>query len=334
MAFTKSFVAVAFLSSITLASPAFAQAQHRGGGHDGGGNRGGGGGGHVERSAPQQSRPAPQQQSRGPERTYSGPRTYNGGGPSRSYEGRSYSAPRYSAPARTPYVAPRVYSRGYSVSPRVYSSPRVYNNYNGRYNGRYYGGRYYAPRVYSHVIGPVYRSYGYRYYGYPSYVYRPYYFRPHFSIGFGFFAGYAVPYSYSYPDYYPVPYPVPYGVPYSTQPYGDYGYPNQGYPQEYQQPYQQGSVQVQPGVQPGPTNAGGVTFEVNPPDAQIFVDGNYYGVAEDFDGTKQPLTLQLGQHRVELRRQGYQVVTFDVNVIAGQVIPYRGDMPRNDEEEQ
>ena len=86
-------------------------------------------------------------------------------------------------------------------------------------------------------------------------------------------------------------------------------------------------------VAPGPTTSGGVSFEVNPPDAQVFVDGGYIGTAEDFDGTKQPLTLAVGQHRVELRRQGYQVVTFDVNVLAGQVIPYRGDMPRDDDEQ-
>jgi len=198
------------------------------------------------------------------------------------------------------YSAPRVYnSRGYA--PRVYSS-------------RGYG---YAPRVYAspRVYGPGYRSYGYRSYGYGGYgyrpyIYRPYSFRPHFSIGFGFFAGYAVPYSWAYPSYYPyaAPYPAP------------YGYPTTGYPPEYYE----GSVNVTP----GPTNSGGVSFEVNPPEAQIFVDGRYVGVAESFDGTKQPLTLPSGQHRIELRAEGFQVVTFDVNVVPGQVIPYRGDMPQ------
>jgi hypothetical protein len=198
------------------------------------------------------------------------------------------------------YSAPRVYSpRAYS--PRVYS-PRVYSS-------RGYG---YSPRVY----GPSYRSYGYRSYGYGGYgyrpyVYRPYAFRPHFGIGFGFFAGYPVPYSWAYPTYYPyaTPYPAP------------YGYPTTGYPPEYYE----GSVNVTP----GPTNSGGVSFEVNPSDAQIYVDGRYIGVAENFDGTKQPLTLPSGQHRIELRAEGYQVVTFDVNVVPGQVIPYRGDMAQN-----
>jgi hypothetical protein len=198
-----------------------------------------------------------------------------------------------------------------------YSAPRVYNNYSRGYSPRVYSSRGYgyAPRVYAspRVYGPAYRSYGYGGYGYRPYVYRPYAFRPHFSIGFGFFAGYAVPYSWAYPSYYPY-YATPYPAP--------YGYPATGYPPEY---YDNNSVNVTP----GPTNSGGVSFEVNPSDAQVFVDGRYIGVAESFDGTKQPLTLPAGQHRIELRAEGFQVVTFDVNVVPGQVIPYRGDMPQN-----
>jgi hypothetical protein len=152
-------------------------------------------------------------------------------------------------------------------------------------------------------------------------VYRPYSFRPRFSIGFGFFSGYPVPYSYAYPEYYPYP------VPYNASPYGSYGYPTTGYPPEY---YESNSVNVAP----GPSNSGGVSFEVNPSDAQIFVDGKYYGVAENFDGTKQPLTLPVGQHRIELRAEGFQVVTFDVNVLAGQVIPYRGDMGQQQQQQE
>jgi hypothetical protein len=238
-------------------------------------------------------------------RSYSAPRVYSNGG--RYYNNRSYS------------YAPRAYA-----SPRVYSTPRYYNNY-GYNRGRYYSRGYYTPRVY----GPVYRSYGYHYRGYPSYIYRPYIYRPHFSIGFGFFAGYAVPYSYSYPLYYPYaePYPVPYPVPsYPATQYPDPNYqadPNYG---ANGQTYNQGSVQVAPGDAPGPTNSGGVSFEVNPPTAQVFADGQYVGTVETFDGSKQPLTLPIGQHRIELRAEGYETVTFNVTVVAGQVIPYRGDM--------
>jgi hypothetical protein len=320
MALSKSFAAVAILSSLTMAAPAFAQAvpRTRGGGGgqhggDGGGNRGGG---RVERSAPAPQPAAPS----GPSRA----ETYRGGRPDgRSYDGRSYNGGRsYSGPVyhggrsySGPVAVPRTprYYNNYGYNNRYYNAPRYYSN--GRYysySPRYYGRGYYTPRVY----GPVYRSYGYRYYGYPSYVYRPYIFRSHFSIGFGFFAGYAVPYSYSYPLYYPVA--VPYPVPYPS-----YGYPATPDPSYQPDPnYYQGSVSVAP----GPTTAGGVTFEVNPPTAQVYADGQYVGTVETFDGSKQPLTLAAGQHRIELRADGFETVTFDVTVVAGQVIPYRGDL--------
>jgi hypothetical protein len=79
-------------------------------------------------------------------------------------------------------------------------------------------------------------------------------------------------------------------------------------------------------VAPSANSAGGVTFEVTPGEAQIYCDGQYVGVVSSFDGTQQPLTLPVGNHHVELRANGYETVSFDVNVLAGQVVPYRGDM--------
>lgn len=127
----------------------------------------------------------------------------------------------------------------------------------------------------------------------PRYSYRPYVFRPRFSIGFGIFAGYPVPYSYSYP------YPVPV-----------YGYSPRG-------PIVIG---------PGSNIYGGVSLEMTPDDAEVWVDGTYAGVVRDFDGTSQPLTLAAGTHRVEVRAPGYEPLAIDIGVQPGQVIPYRGDM--------
>ena len=149
----------------------------------------------------------------------------------------------------------------------------------------------YQPHYESHYA-PRYepRSYGSR-----SYV-RPYQFRPRFSIGFGIFAGYPVPYS-----YYAYPYPVPV-----------YGYST---PREV--------------IVGADSNAyGGITFEMTPYEADIYVDGTYAGHVSDFDGTRQPLTLTAGTHQIEVVAQGYQTLSFDVNVQPGQVIPYRGDLQR------
>lgn len=135
--------------------------------------------------------------------------------------------------------------------------------------------------------------YSTRGYGSRSY-YRPYVFRPRFSIGFGIFAGYPVPYSYSYP------YPI-----------GVYGY---------------GAPRSRVMITPGSSYYGGVALEITPYDADVFVDGQYAGRVEDFDGTTQPLTLTAGTHRIEVQAQGYEPLAVDVGVQAGQVIPYRGDL--------
>ena len=139
----------------------------------------------------------------------------------------------------------------------------------------------------------AYSPRGYGYYGSRSY-YRPYTFRPRFSIGFGIFAGYPVPYTYSYP--YPI---VVYG---------------------YRAPRERVIVT------PGSPYYGGVALEMTPYDADVFVDGEYAGHVEDFDGTTQPLTLSAGMHEIEVQAQGYEPMRINVEIQPGQVIPYRGDL--------
>jgi hypothetical protein len=193
--------------------------------------------------------------------------------------------------------------------------------------------------------------------------YRPYYaFRPRLSIGFGIWAGYPYPYyyggygyppyaygygypaydPYAYNNYAPLPYDYsnasPYGYPadpadsqgYPPQQQGyppqQQGYPpqQQGYPpqQGYQQQAPAGSIGVQPGGQQ--TNSGGVSFEITPTTAAVFVDGTYVGTTGEFGPTAQPLGLAPGKHHFEVRAAGYKTLSFDTDVAAGQVIPYRG----------
>jgi PEGA domain len=156
-----------------------------------------------------------------------------------------------------------------------------------------------SPRRYGY---PAYRSYGYPVfpsYGYPvypSYGYRPYAFRPRTHFGFGIVIGYPVPYTYAYP------YPVPV-----------YGYAAPAAPVV---------------VRPGSSVYGGVSLEMTPADAAVYVDGGYAGVVRDFDGTRQPLTLAAGTHRISVQEAGFQPLEFDVTVQAGQVIPYQGQLER------
>ena len=81
-------------------------------------------------------------------------------------------------------------------------------------------------------------------------------------------------------------------------------------------------------MQPGQGNTGGLSFEITPGTAQLFVDGNAVGTVSQFTPASQPLGLPAGNHHVEIRAPGYQTMSFDVDIAAGQVIPYQGAMER------
>ena len=72
---------------------------------------------------------------------------------------------------------------------------------------------------------------------------------------------------------------------------------------------------------------GGFSFEVSPSTAQIYVDGQYVGSVGEFTPRSQPLGVQAGHHRVEIRADGYRTMQFDADVW-GQVLPYQGAMQR------
>jgi hypothetical protein len=179
----------------------------------------------------------------------------------------------------------------------------------------------------------------------PSHFYSPYYsFRPRFSLGFGLWVGY--PFAYSYPFYDGYPYPYYYDDPsYDSYPYpayppapppGYYGDPAQGNPPAAYPPQgqgqQQGYYEPDPGqmsvtARPG-SASGGVSFDMTPSNADVYIDGKFAGKVSDLGPTTQPLGLTPGRHHVEIRASGYQTMSVDADVIAGQVIPYQGQMQR------
>jgi hypothetical protein len=121
-------------------------------------------------------------------------------------------------------------------------------------------------------------------------VYRPYAytFRPRLRVGFGVFLGYPV----AYPSYDPYAYPPAYGYP-SASGYGAYG---------------------------------GISLEISPSNASVIVDGQYLGVVYDFYDPGRPLSLGVGRHHISVQAPGYRPLDFDVNIVPGQVLPYRGDL--------
>jgi hypothetical protein len=239
-------------------------------------------------------------------------------------------------------------SRGFA-RPRSYPVYRVYRGGMG-VRGRFVdrgdlrvARRFAGPRRFSPGYSSFYRPY------YSSF-YRPYYsFRPRLSLGLGSWSGYPVafPYYYAYPYGYRYPYRYVYGyaVPsygYPAQPYSSLNqspvYPTSSYPSSNYPDYGS-SGQVDPAQQAAPSldvqrgseqpSPGGVSFEITPETSAVFVDGTYVGTAGTFGATSQPLGLIPGRHHIEIRALGYRTMTFDVDVISGQVIPYRGTLQRN-----
>ena len=84
----------------------------------------------------------------------------------------------------------------------------------------------------------------------------------------------------------------PYGYRY---PYGWYRYPD--WPYDYSS-----------------TVIGDVKTEVTPKQTEIYVDGFYAGVADDFDGIFHRLSATVGGHAVTLHLEGYRTVTRNIYV--------------------
>jgi hypothetical protein len=73
---------------------------------------------------------------------------------------------------------------------------------------------------------------------------------------------------------------------------------------------------------------GGVSFDIQPSDAQVYVDGQYVGTVGQFTPTSQPIGLTAGRHHIQITAQGYHTMEFDADVVAGEVLPYQGTLER------
>ncbi len=197
--------------------------------------------------------------------------------------------------------------QGRSRAVPTYSRPRDGRNPIGtaveRTDGYYRNGRPYS-----------YSTFGYD--PYYSYYYDPYYRSRYYwsPWGYGYGFGYMAydPFlfgGFGYPDYY-----GGYTDPYYGGGYAGGGYYGGG-------GYSSGASQVYRGV-------GSLRLKVKPGHAQVFVDGYFVGTVDSFDGVFQRLNIEGGSHKIELRADGYEPTQFDVMVIPGETITYKGDMRR------
>ena len=112
---------------------------------------------------------------------------------------------------------------------------------------------------------------------------------------------------------------VPVGIPWG---YGGYGWI--GYSGDYYDPW---PYPPDPVVAAPPREDGALRLKVKPSEAAVYVDGYFAGVVDDFDGVFQRLRLEPGPHRIEISADGYQTLTFEVQVQPDQTITYKGALP-------
>ena len=152
--------------------------------------------------------------------------------------------------------------------------------------GRSYPGSWGGSRVYT--------SRG-RYYN--NYYYYP---RRWYPYGYGAFGGlgyfYYDPYTwYAYDPYWSRPHPYYYGS-HAHNPGGYY--------------YETGELRLQ----------------VHPRQAEVYVDGYFAGRVDDFDGMFQALRLEEGPYKIEIIAPGYEPLVFDIRILPGRKISYRGEL--------
>jgi PEGA domain len=143
----------------------------------------------------------------------------------------------------------------------------------------------------------------------------PYYYRGYRpGVSFGFYSG--------YPGYYGYPYGYGYrfGYGYPAFGYPGYAYPGYGYPGYGYPPYGYSGYAVHG------RPYGGVRIDVPQRDAEVYVDGYFVGVVDDFDGVFQQVNIEAGPHRIEVRAPGFEPIAFDVNIETGRTITYRAPM--------
>jgi len=66
-----------------------------------------------------------------------------------------------------------------------------------------------------------------------------------------------------------------------------------------------------------------LVLDIHPPTAQVFADGYYIGIPEDFRFENGGAVLEPGPHRIDILARDYQPVSFDVNLTRGQSATFR-----------
>ncbi len=108
------------------------------------------------------------------------------------------------------------------------------------------------------------------------------------------------------------PFLSPYGYG-SYRAYGPFGYSSFGYGYPFT-PYPFDDFD----------DSGQLRLQVAPSNAEVYVDGYYAGVVDDFDGHFQHLDLTPGLHRIEIVSPEFQPLALDITIAPHHKTTYRG----------
>lgn len=78
----------------------------------------------------------------------------------------------------------------------------------------------------------------------------------------------------------------------------------------------------------GAYDNGALRLKVKPRDASVYVDGYFAGTVDDYDGVFQRLRIEPGPHRVEIRLDGYEPLSFEVLIQPDRTVNYAGELRR------
>ena len=90
--------------------------------------------------------------------------------------------------------------------------------------------------------------------------------------------------------------------------------------------YQTGGPQPPLAVPSDSALRGGVQLDVQPWRAQVYVDGTYAGLVEEFTGYYRHLEVAAGPHVITILAPNYEPLILNVMVPPGDTITYRGNL--------
>jgi hypothetical protein len=115
------------------------------------------------------------------------------------------------------------------------------------------------------------------------------------------------------------------GYGYDPWAYGAGGYG--GYYGGYYDPWY-GGYPSSPQTSSTYSDEGSLRLKLKPRNAEVYVDGYFVGVVDDFDGIFQRLHLDSGPHRVEVRAPGYETLGFEVRITPDHTTTYQGELKK------